>query len=62
MAYIQWLLFATGFLFFCLFINTFVSLWKARAYPPKALLKEQAMRYIGIACACLLMAWLLRYV
>nr|WP_020958796.1 hypothetical protein [Geobacillus genomosp. 3] len=60
--YIQWLLVTAGFLFFCLFINTFFALWKARAYPPKALLKERAVRYIGIASICLLAAWLLRYV
>ncbi|MBB6281715.1 hypothetical protein [Geobacillus subterraneus] len=61
MMYIQWLLAAVGFLFFCLFINTLFALWKARAYPPKALLKEQAVRYIGIASICLLAAWLLGY-
>ncbi|MEW5321425.1 hypothetical protein V2J23_04580 [Geobacillus thermoleovorans] len=62
MVYIKWLLIAVGFLFFCLFINAFFALWKARAYPPKALLKEQTLRYIGIAFICLLTAWLLSYV
>ncbi len=61
MMYIQWMLAAIGFVFFCLFINTFFSLWKARAYPSKALLKEQALRYIGIASLCLFAAWLLSY-
>jgi len=62
MMYIQWLLIAFGFLFFCLFINSFLSLRKARAYPPKALLKEQVARYIGIASVCLLAAWLIGYI
>ena len=62
MVYIQWLLIAVGFLFFCLFINAFFALWKARAYPPKELLKERTLRYIGIAFICLLTAWLLSYV
>jgi hypothetical protein len=62
MIYMQSFFFMTSFIFFCLFINTLFSLVKAKMYPPKTVLKQRALGYIGIAFFCFVAAWLFRYV
>ncbi|AEH49051.1 hypothetical protein BCV53_06755 [Parageobacillus thermoglucosidasius] len=60
MIYMRSFFLIIGFVFFCLFTNTLLSLPKAKMYPPKKVLRQRAFIYIGIAFFCFATAWLLR--
>ncbi|WP_051530050.1 hypothetical protein [Anoxybacteroides tepidamans] len=61
MAYTISFFYAVSFVFLCLAIAAFLSLYKAKMYPPKKVLKNKMMLYILGAFLFFLIAWLLHY-
>ncbi|MBA2874799.1 hypothetical protein [Thermaerobacillus caldiproteolyticus] len=61
MIYMKSFFYILSFIFACLSVSTFLSMYKVKMYPPKKVLKQQATIYIGGALLSIFIAWIVGY-
>jgi prepilin signal peptidase PulO-like enzyme (type II secretory pathway) len=61
MIYMTYAFYMISFIFTCLTIASFLSLNKARMYPPKQILRKKIGLYVSGAIVCFLIGWSFQY-